>query len=159
MRGLDDAVALPATRALTARNASHALQIAPVTFSETINDLNMLIIEANHAGWACLDNSLAVLSLYLTPFVFGSKYQRVCINHTSFGAPEPAFPMSFARLLTQSLLYACQEMKKLKARIDEANQRAFNPVGLNIRSPSETAFLFLEVRRGWEDRQAWLKDG
>lgn len=36
-------------------------------------------------------------------------------------------------------------MQKLEARIEEANKTAFNLAGLNIRSPIETAFLFLEV--------------
>lgn len=36
-------------------------------------------------------------------------------------------------------------MKKLEATIDGANKQSFNPVGLNIRKPAETAFLFLEV--------------
>jgi hypothetical protein len=36
-------------------------------------------------------------------------------------------------------------MKKLDKRIDEANKNNFNPAGLNLRNPFETAFLFMEV--------------
>ena len=71
------------------------------------------MIQANDASWACFDNTLAVLSLYISPFLFSSKYRR--------------------------------EMKKLDARIDEANKTCFNLAGLNLRKPIETAFLFLEV--------------
>ncbi|UZJ54351.1 hypothetical protein CBS101457_003671 [Exobasidium rhododendri] len=88
-------------------------RITPTAFSETINDINVIIIEANDSAWACLDNTLSVLSLYTSSFILGSKYRR--------------------------------EMKRLERRMAEANRNSFNPVGLNLRSPVETAFLFIEV--------------
>jgi hypothetical protein len=112
----------------------HLDQISPTAFSETINDINVMIIEANDSGWACLDNTLAVLSVYSSPFLLGSRYQRVSVV--------------CGLLLTYRLkLSHYQAMKKLEKRIDEANKTTFNPVGLNLRKPEDTAFLFLEVRR------------
>lgn len=37
-------------------------------------------------------------------------------------------------------------MKRLDKIISQANEKSFNPAGLNIRSPAESAFLFLEVK-------------
>ncbi|PWN33319.1 uncharacterized protein FA14DRAFT_124421 [Meira miltonrushii] len=88
-------------------------RISPTLYSETINDLNVIIIKANDPLWACIDNTLAVLTLYISPYIFGSKYKR--------------------------------ETNNLRKRINEANQKNFNPVGLNLRYPSDTAFLFLEL--------------
>ncbi|KDN50364.1 hypothetical protein K437DRAFT_221999 [Tilletiaria anomala UBC 951] len=51
-------------------------RVSPTHFSETINDINVLLIEANSPGWACFDNTLAALTLYISPFLFGSKYKR-----------------------------------------------------------------------------------
>ena len=55
-------------------------RITPTIFSETINDINVILIAANDAGWACFDNALAVLSLYITPLLIGSKYKRVSLT-------------------------------------------------------------------------------
>jgi Golgin subfamily A member 7/ERF4 family len=88
-------------------------RISPTLYSETINDLNVIIIKANDPIWACLDNTLAVLTLYISPFILGSKYKR--------------------------------ETRNLRERINQANKKDFNPVGLNLRYPSDTAFLFLEL--------------
>jgi hypothetical protein len=112
----------------------NVLQTSPTTFSETINDINVILIEANDASWACLDNTLAVLSLYTSPFLLGSKYRRV---------------RSLALMCGCSWLTVMprQEMKKLDDYIDAANKKSFNPAGLNLRRPFETAFLFLEVSR------------
>lgn len=52
-------------------------RIRPFVFSELINDLNSIIIEANDAGWACFDNTLAVLTLYASPVTIGTRYSRV----------------------------------------------------------------------------------
>lgn len=88
-------------------------RISPTLYSETLNDLNVIIIKANDPVWACIDNTFAVLTLYISPLIFGSKYGR--------------------------------ESHNLKQRIDQANQKNFNPVGLHLRYPSDTAFLFLEL--------------
>lgn len=52
-------------------------RITPTHFSELINDINELLIQANDPGWAALDNMLAVMTLWLSPWVLGSRYQRV----------------------------------------------------------------------------------
>ncbi|PWN89331.1 hypothetical protein FA10DRAFT_267907 [Acaromyces ingoldii] len=88
-------------------------RVEPTVFSETMNDINELLIKAHDPSWACFDNSLAVLTLYTSPFLLNSKYER--------------------------------EMKRLDKIISQANEKSFNPAGLNIRSPAESAFLFLEV--------------
>ncbi|PWN43723.1 hypothetical protein IE81DRAFT_288308 [Ceraceosorus guamensis] len=51
-------------------------RIAPVQFGETINDLNEILIRAHNSGWAAFDNVLAVLTLWISPLVVGSKYNR-----------------------------------------------------------------------------------
>jgi len=38
-------------------------------------------------------------------------------------------------------------MAALRALLASANRETFDPAGLNIRDPAESAFLFLEVRR------------
>lgn len=52
-------------------------QVEPTVFSETMNDINELLIKAHDPSWACFDNSLAVLTLYTSPFLLNSKYERV----------------------------------------------------------------------------------
>jgi hypothetical protein len=42
--------------------------------------------------------------------------------------------------------HSAQEMAALRALLASANRETFNPAGLNIRDPAESAFLFLEVR-------------
>ncbi|PWN23519.1 hypothetical protein BCV69DRAFT_279447 [Microstroma glucosiphilum] len=51
-------------------------RITPTHFSELINDINELLIQANDPGWAALDNMLAVVTLWISPWVLGSRYQR-----------------------------------------------------------------------------------
>lgn len=58
------------------------LQISPTAFSETINDINILLISAHDPAFGCLDNTLSVLTLYLSPLVLGSRYARVSCRST-----------------------------------------------------------------------------
>ncbi|CAO1627723.1 unnamed protein product [Parajaminaea phylloscopi] len=51
-------------------------RISPTDFTELINDINTLLIAANDMKWAALDNSMAVLTLWISPWLLGSHYQR-----------------------------------------------------------------------------------
>ncbi|CAO1630876.1 unnamed protein product [Sympodiomycopsis kandeliae] len=51
-------------------------RITPTQFSDMINDINALLIEANNPKWAALDNGLAILTLWISPWITGSYYQR-----------------------------------------------------------------------------------
>lgn len=55
----------------------YANQISPTVFSETINDVNVLLIRANDPLWACFDNVFDVLTLYIGGLIAGSRYKRV----------------------------------------------------------------------------------
>lgn len=52
-------------------------RISPTQFSEMINDVNALMIAANDPRWAAMDNALAVCTFWISPWVLGSRYQRV----------------------------------------------------------------------------------
>ncbi|PWZ03648.1 hypothetical protein BCV70DRAFT_197847 [Testicularia cyperi] len=51
-------------------------RISPTTFSELVNDINALLIDAHTPSKTWRDNCLAILSFYLFPLAFGSHYQR-----------------------------------------------------------------------------------
>ncbi|KAK0543582.1 hypothetical protein OC846_004393 [Tilletia horrida] len=51
-------------------------RISPTTFAETINEINLILIEAHDSAWSCFDNALAVLTLWISPLVLGSHYSR-----------------------------------------------------------------------------------
>lgn len=67
------------------------VQISPTTFSELINDINALLIRAHNPTRTWIDNSLAILTLYLSTLVVRSHYQRVC---TLSLLPSCSFPSS-----------------------------------------------------------------
>ena len=52
-------------------------RITATAFSELVNDINSLLIEAHRTLPTWLDNSLAILTLYISPMLFGTHYARV----------------------------------------------------------------------------------
>ena len=120
---------------------THRLQIHPSTFGDVINDIDEVLIRANSSGWACFDNALAVMTLWLSPLLLGTKYTRVSRRPPARRSRHPA-----------DAPHSAQEMAALRALLASANRETFNPAGLNIRDPAESAFLFLEVRRTRQTR-------
>lgn len=55
-------------------------RLTPTQFTELINDINALCIRANNAAWAALDNGLAVLTLWISPFLLGTHFGRVSVS-------------------------------------------------------------------------------
>ncbi|EJD04480.1 uncharacterized protein FOMMEDRAFT_167657 [Fomitiporia mediterranea MF3/22] len=51
-------------------------RITPTQFLETINMINEMLIEAHSLRWSFLDNTLAVLTLYISRFFVSSHYDR-----------------------------------------------------------------------------------
>ncbi|SPO28574.1 uncharacterized protein UTRI_04452 [Ustilago trichophora] len=51
-------------------------RISPTTFSELINDLNSILIDAHNPTRTWIDNSIAIATFYLSTVVFGSHYRR-----------------------------------------------------------------------------------
>ncbi|SJX64082.1 uncharacterized protein SRS1_14737 [Sporisorium reilianum f. sp. reilianum] len=51
-------------------------RISPTTFSELINDINALLIKAHSPARTWVDNSLAILTFYISTAIAGSHYQR-----------------------------------------------------------------------------------
>lgn len=52
-------------------------QISPTEYQNTLNELNEVLASAHNPYKSCFDNTLAVLTLYLSPLVLGSHYERV----------------------------------------------------------------------------------
>lgn len=53
------------------------MKITATQHARLINDLNALLATANDPYKNMLDNTLAILSLYVSTFVYSSHYQRV----------------------------------------------------------------------------------
>jgi hypothetical protein len=68
------------------------LQISPTTFSEIVNDVNTLLIEAHNPARTWIDNSAAILTFYLSSTLFGTHYARVCSLFSS--SSPPLLPIS-----------------------------------------------------------------
>lgn len=51
-------------------------RLRAVDFSETINDINTLLLSAQARGWALLDNVLMMTTFFLSPYILGSHYNR-----------------------------------------------------------------------------------
>ncbi|TDL15849.1 hypothetical protein BD410DRAFT_822977 [Rickenella mellea] len=51
-------------------------RITPTQFLETINAINELLISAHSLTWSFVDNTTAILSLYLTRLLFKSHYDK-----------------------------------------------------------------------------------
>lgn len=51
-------------------------RLASVDFSETINDINTILLSAQARGWALFDNALMLLTFYLSPYILGTRYHR-----------------------------------------------------------------------------------
>jgi len=51
-------------------------RLSPTVFAESINEINIILIEAHDSAWSCFDNALAILTLWLSPLVFGTHYIR-----------------------------------------------------------------------------------
>ncbi|SPO28061.1 uncharacterized protein UTRI_04452_B [Ustilago trichophora] len=51
-------------------------RISPTTFSELINDLNSILIDAHNPTRTWIDNSMAIATFYLSTVVLGSHYRR-----------------------------------------------------------------------------------
>lgn len=52
-------------------------QITPTQFIEMINIVNESMISAHSLRWSCLDNAIAVFTLYLSRLLVRSHYERV----------------------------------------------------------------------------------
>lgn len=51
--------------------------MTPTTYQTTMNDLNTILATANDPYKSIFDNCLSILTLYLSPFLLGSHYERV----------------------------------------------------------------------------------
>ncbi|KAE8221512.1 hypothetical protein CF319_g5139 [Tilletia indica] len=51
-------------------------RLSPTVFAETINEINMILIDAHDSAWSCFDNVLAILTLWISPLIVGSHYAR-----------------------------------------------------------------------------------
>ncbi|KAK4698999.1 hypothetical protein P7C70_g7268, partial [Phenoliferia sp. Uapishka_3] len=51
-------------------------RVTPTAYQNTLNELNNILASAHDPYKSALDNTLAVLTLYLSPRIFGSHYQR-----------------------------------------------------------------------------------
>lgn len=54
-------------------------RITPTQFSDLINDINTILIQANDPKWAAVDNGMAIVTLWISPWIAGSHYQRVSL--------------------------------------------------------------------------------
>lgn len=91
-----------------------------------------MLANAHNPYKSLLDNTLAILTLYLSPYVLGSHYERV--------SPARRSPHWCG---ANPLVVTTQEMKKFDQVLERANRDTYNPAGLNILSPRRTAFLFV----------------
>ena len=107
------------------------MQITPTEFQNTLNELNAALASANDPLKSCFDNCFAILTLYISPLLLSSHYERVRLY------PNPS----------RSRLISClsQEMKKFERILVRANRDVLNPSGLNIPSPRRSAFLFVSL--------------
>lgn len=107
--------------------------LAPLEYVSVMNDLNAALARA-HARWPNIrDNILAVLSLYISPYLLGSHYARVrplCTLYCSSGANSRRVP---------------QSMSEFDKIIEQANEQNFHPARMHMCHPRECAFLY--VRR------------
>ncbi|BGP15170.1 hypothetical protein JCM10213_008690 [Rhodosporidiobolus nylandii] len=55
-------------------------RVSPTDFQNTLNELNTVLASAHDPYKSIFDNCLAVLTLYLSPYVFGSHYDREMRN-------------------------------------------------------------------------------
>ncbi|GAA6042005.1 hypothetical protein JCM8097_009141 [Rhodosporidiobolus ruineniae] len=51
-------------------------RISPTDFQNTLNELNTVLASAHDPAKSCFDNCLAVLTLYISPHVVGTHYDR-----------------------------------------------------------------------------------
>lgn len=94
-----------------------------------------MLASAHDPTKSFIDNCLAVLTLYLSSLLVSSHYERVRASR---------------RLLTAwrlTLRWWVQEMRRLHSVLARANSDLYNPVGLNLLSPCENAFLFVRLSR------------
>lgn len=52
-------------------------QVSPTDFQNTMNELNAVLASAHDPYKSIFDNVLAILTLYLSPMILGSHYERV----------------------------------------------------------------------------------
>lgn len=52
-------------------------RISPTTFSEIINDINTLLIEAHDPRRIWIENTVAILTLYISTLLVEGHYRRV----------------------------------------------------------------------------------
>jgi len=65
------------------------------------------------------------------------------IRHSFFNNLLAVFTLQISRLIVAS--HYDKEMSRLEHLVQDLNTELYNPVGLNIRWPRKTAFLFLEI--------------
>ena len=109
-------------------------QVNPTQWSSFMNDLNAILASAYNPRLSIVDNTLAVLTLYLSKFIKTSHYDKVGSG-------------SFCTLDVLKRSCRIQEMKRFDERVFEAN-RIFNLKGLNILDPRKNAFLFVRPDHG-----------
>ncbi|CAD6889000.1 unnamed protein product [Tilletia controversa] len=51
-------------------------RLSPTVFAETINEINLHLIDAHDSAWSCFDNALAILTLWISPLFVSSHYIR-----------------------------------------------------------------------------------
>lgn len=109
------------------------MKLTPTEFQNTLNELNAALASANDPWKSCFDNCLAILTLYISPLILSSHYERV------------SFFLLLALEASANSLCRQQEMKKFDRILERANRDVFNPAGLNILSPRRNAFLFVSL--------------
>ncbi|KAK0549058.1 hypothetical protein OC844_006925 [Tilletia horrida] len=91
-------------------------RLSPTAFAETINEINLLLIDAHDSAWSCFDNALAILTLWISPLFLSSHYARSMrrleefIHHTNLQVFNPAglnilFPKKCAFLFLEIEYY------------------------------------------------------
>lgn len=101
-----------------------------------MNEINEVLASAHDPYQSCFDNCCAILTLYISPRVLGSHYDRVSL-----------FPHSAWDSATNLAHSALQEMTKFERVLERANREVYNPAGLNILHPRRNAFLFVSRPR------------
>ncbi|KAK4055568.1 hypothetical protein OIV83_000114 [Microbotryomycetes sp. JL201] len=91
-------------------------RISPRQYESIIKDVNEVLASAHDPSKSFWDNVVAVLTLYISPKVFGSHYERA----------------------------SATEMARFQQVLQKANTEVLNSAGINILSPRRNGFLYLE---------------
>lgn len=90
-----------------------------------MNDLNAVLASAHDPAKSCMDNCLAVLTLYTSPWCFGSHYERVSGKH-----PLHCFSTQSSNILiTALLLDTCRRCVNSRVCWSERTEKCSTPLG------------------------------